>query len=143
MMGWAEFFEPRVQPEPNSGCYLWAGAIGADGYGTTRYEGRTWRAHRLSLALSDGNSVDGVVVCHKCDTPSCVNPEHLFAGTQAENVRDMAAKGRSNLTGRARLSADVVQAIRSSTERPSAIGRRFGICASTVSKIRSGKRWAA
>lgn len=79
-----------------STCLIWDGPKDGGGYGFVQHEGKRWKAHRLAYHLANGGIPDGAVICHKCDTPSCVNPAHLFAGTQRDNARDMAAKGRMN-----------------------------------------------
>lgn len=87
-----------VSPEPNTGCWLWTGIMTRDGYGklvTDRGDTRTnSRAHRLSYELFHGPIPNGLVVCHHCDTPLCVNPQHLFIGTVGDNVRDAVKKRR-------------------------------------------------
>ena len=85
-------------PEPNSGCWLWLGPYTAGGYGLVRLGVRAPvpRAHRLSLQVATGQSGDGLMACHHCDVPSCVNPSHLFWGTAGDNKRDSSAKGRAS-----------------------------------------------
>ena len=86
-------------------CWLWTGAIHNSGYGiinTGGKNGKAKRAHRISWAIHYGPIPDGMCVCHHCDTPACVNPEHLFLGTRDDNNQDMKRKGRYNHTRCAR-----------------------------------------
>jgi hypothetical protein len=93
----AGFFAARYEPELNTGCWLWTGAMAGDGYGYVQlpFTGTKTRAHRFSLALHGTAVGTEDVVLHRCDTPACVNPAHLRVGTHADNVADMHAKGRA------------------------------------------------
>ena len=85
--------------ERSSGCWLWTGTKAASGgYGIFWENGNQHRAHRLSWLLTNGAIPKGMVVCHKCDNPPCVNPAHLFIGTMKDNVDDMMSKGRHHST---------------------------------------------
>lgn len=130
------------------GCHLWTGAKIPRGYG--RYSpmgrrGKRYYAHRFAWELANGRPVpDEAVVCHRCDNPSCVNPEHLFVGTQADNMKDMAAKGRSTkgeLSGRAKLKRADVLLILSSDRTSRELAPQFGVSAGHIRSIRAGKRW--
>lgn len=75
-------------------CWQWTGASTKDGYGFMAFRGRTWKAHRVSYTLFHGEVPEGLFVCHHCDNPGCVNPQHLFLGHASANVADMVRKGR-------------------------------------------------
>lgn len=88
-------FWAKVQKGSPAECWLWTGSKVA-GYGRITVNGRLTRAHRLSWEMHNGKSIpDGAVACHLCDTPACVNPHHIWVGTQADNLRDMHSKGRA------------------------------------------------
>lgn len=77
-----------------SGCIEWTGTIGSAGYGQTTWKYRKYNVHRLVYELKHGSIPEGLLVCHRCDNPRCFNIEHLFLGTQSDNIRDAWRKGR-------------------------------------------------
>jgi hypothetical protein len=79
---------------PNGECWIWIGATDSKGYGSTHIRKKTTSAHRASYIHTFGSIPDGMQLCHRCDTPLCVNPSHLFPGTQQDNINDMMKKGR-------------------------------------------------
>lgn len=81
-------------PEPNTGCWLWLGSVDRDGYGHFKFGGEPGKAHRFAWEFTHGVRPTGMMVCHRCDTPGCINPQHLFLGTSADNVADRHAKSR-------------------------------------------------
>lgn len=86
------FFD-KTYPEPNTGCWLWGGDYYTTGYGIISSSGKSTSAHRFSYSMFKG-SPHGNYVLHKCDVRGCVNPDHLFLGTQKDNIQDMIKKGR-------------------------------------------------
>lgn len=139
-------FEQSYIPEPNSGCWLWDATCDADGYGRIRRDGSTERAHRVSWSLYRGDLPDGVHVLHRCDTPQCVNPNHLFLGDNAKNIEDKRMKGRCNSPsgerqGLCRLTAQKVRAIREDLRSETMTAAAYGVSPTTVGDIRRGRTW--
>jgi hypothetical protein len=137
-----------VGRKTGTGCIPWVGPMTAGrGYlGKGRAGQGSVFAHRVAYEFAFGPIPDGLVVCHRCDNPACVNPSHMFLGTQSDNMADMNAKGR-HARGEGsggKLSASDIPAIRAALaagEAQESVGRRFGITQSAVSRIKLGKNW--
>lgn len=87
-------FDERYIPEPNTGCWLWTRQLDKDGYGTFSFRKNFIRAHRWSLERKLGRKIkSGMLANHQCHTPSCVNPDHLYEGTQFQNMQDRKIRG--------------------------------------------------
>lgn len=141
--------EHYAMPVPESGCWLWTGATNNRGYGRiSAGGGRTQYAHRIAYIEFKGGIPDGFEVCHKCDTPSCCNPDHLFIGSHWENMRDASSKGRMRTTPsygtdhvRAVLTAEQVVAIRMSHKTALQWATEIGCHPETIRKAKSGRTY--
>lgn len=138
-------FWSKVSIGSQDECWLWIGSTNSDGYGIFWLNSTDKiRAHRFSFQLANKNcELHGLLVCHRCDTPSCVNPNHLFLGSNLDNTRDRQNKGRCH--GRAKLTHQDVCEIRrlqvaGKTMRQ--IANIYQITHSYVSKLCRGTRWA-
>lgn len=136
-----------VRPS-DSGCWEWSGARDADGYGRFRYDGEMRRAHRVAylLFVADAGAEH---VLHHCDNPPCVNPAHLYAGNDSDNIRDMMERGRDNFargedSGAAKLTWEQVRTIRLLADQGHSyvsIAQRFGVTGANVSSIVRRLTW--
>lgn len=123
------------------GCWIWLGGKENAGYGIFSIGHETFRAHRISYEIFNGEIPQGFFVCHSCDLPSCVNPVHLWIGTQHDNLIDARDKGRIFK----KLNPNDVKEIREScAENVSrkTIASKFGVSEMTISDIHLRKKWA-
>lgn len=137
-----ERFEAKFEPCPITGCFLWNACTNADGYGFFRYGGKPQRAHRVAYEIYVREVPEGLCVCHRCDVPWCVNPEHLFLGTRLDNNVDRDRKDRGNT---AKLTSEQAREIYQRVhagERQTDIASAYQINRVTVSDIKLGKIWA-
>ena len=131
----------------SSGCWHWMGAHYGSGYGQFFDQGKKHGSHRFMWSMLNGDIPPGMMVCHRCDNRSCVRPDHLFLGTNAQNLRDMAQKGRScrgTKNRGAKLTPESVLKILAdhgagATEETLAI--RYGVSTSQVGRIVRRENW--
>lgn len=136
------------QPGPD-GCWLWTGALSHNGYGFFKMHPKMVKTHRFAYERFIGPIPDGMLVCHHCDVPRCVNPAHLFVGTHADNHSDREIKGRGRrLHGetnpRSKITAADVYVIRAACgagTSQQAVADQFGITQGMVSRIMRGVAW--
>lgn len=128
-----------------AGCWNWSGLRGHSGYGILALAGKKLaRAHRVAYEVWVGPIPGGMVIMHSCDNQACINPAHLRAGTNDENMADMVAKGRSlrgERSPRSVLNEDKVREIRASTASVMTLAVAYGVSASSVMNVRTGKTW--
>jgi hypothetical protein len=138
-----DLFLERAVPEPMSGCWLWMGSMLWNGYG--RY--KNVKAHRLAWEIFNGPVPSSLFVLHRCDTRLCVNPDHLFLGSTADNMADKVRKGRQAMgskNGQSKLTEEQVRHIRelSASLQLAELAKKFGVCKTTIYYIVSGQRWS-
>lgn len=139
--------EKHSMPEPNSGCWIWVGCLTPTGYGHVYIrKGKNRRAHRASWEVYRGEIPTGLSVLHSCDMPPCVNPDHLFLGTQEDNMVDMTRKGRNvahpgSRHGNSKLTEADVLAMRNSGATHNELARMYGINPNHVRLIRKNLVW--
>jgi len=140
----------RVDVDPSTECWNWR-HHNSSGYGTVSVGGTTWNAHRASYTIfkgpiPDGAGYHGTCVCHKCDNKLCCNPDHLFLGTQQDNIEDMSSKGRRATgedVGSAKLTYSDVDSILSDTRLLREIAVDYSISMMQVSRIKRGINWVS
>jgi hypothetical protein len=148
------FFSKVIKTET---CHVWAASKNPDGYGRFALNGKQEKAHRVSWMLANGDIPKGKMICHHCDNPSCVNPDHLFLGDQSDNMIDMHNKGRHNMTDkswiktrrsyagelnpRAKFTVADVQYIRASELSSTELAKRYGVHRNQIYWIRQYKTW--
>lgn len=138
-----ELFEKSYVINNESGCWEWIGNLNAWGYGRLNYKSQHFAAHRYSYEYFHGQIPDNIYVCHKCDNPKCVNPDHLFLGDAKSNMADKVRKGRH--VGSRKLSADDVKEIRNLLYSNSATRRelsiRFDVGRTCIDDVFNRKTW--
>jgi hypothetical protein len=144
----------RYTVDEETGCWNWTSKKDQRGYGVLLVEGKYRNTHRLSHELHRGAIPVGMFVCHRCDNPSCMNPDHLFLGTHADNMRDKVSKGRQSRVpggsmhgeknGSCKLSeAEVIEILNAKGVTQTALAEKYGVSSGQISKIQRGVKWSA
>jgi hypothetical protein len=146
-----EKFQKCVSLAGPDDCWLWTKGKFKSGYGSFNLNGFPARAHRVSFMIYYGSEIpDGMNVCHKCDVPDCVNPNHLFLGTRSDNMRDKEKKGRGNHTrgelNHSKLKEEQVRAIRNEFAKGGitkhSLAVKYGVADVCIRKIIKREKWA-
>ena len=149
-------FWAKVEKKDKDSCWEWTAYRDKDGYGQLGFIGKSpWKAHRISWFLHSGEIPAGMLICHHCDNPGCVNPNHLFLGTQTDNLQDASKKGRvknnykilvGEDNGSAKLTKEQVLSIRNEYENMNKknkkkLARKYKVDPKTISNIVNRKNW--
>lgn len=142
-------------PEPNSGCWIWMGALDKAGYARISVRNRNTKASRYAHEVFSGKELGDMCALHRCDNPACVNPDHIYAGTMKQNAHDRMIRGRKgDIAGAkhpecgtknhaSKLNEMQVREIRGliGTVGYKRLAKRFGVAPSSIQGIANGKRW--
>ena len=146
-----EKIEKRTKVLPN-GCWLWTAYKDKNGYGIMNMKSKNRKVHRVVWVINNGDIPEGFFVCHKCDNPSCINPDHLFLGTPNDNVQDMMNKGRYKCGGKphygekngmSKLNEKDVLEIRGLRNKKThkALSKQYNVSVSCIQNIMLRKSW--
>lgn len=136
------FFARFVKLE--NGCWQWRAHTDLNGYGYLPGDLKHTRAHRFSYEFHIGKIPEAMLICHKCDNPGCVNPDHLFVGTSKDNAQDALQKGRAYVgekNGMSKLTKENIKEILSSELNGVQLAQKFEVTRSTINRVRRREAW--
>lgn len=136
-----DWFLEKTFPEPNSGCWYWIGTQDKAGYGLVRFLGRHMHAQRASYLIFIGRIPSKCDVCHTCDEPSCVNPDHLWLGDARSNSKDMMKKGRDNVSKLNNEDINVIRDMRKQGASYYHIAKFYGVTKETIWSVCTKRTW--
>lgn len=135
----------KVAKIPETGCWIWLGSITKHGYGKMTLGAKTHiSAHRASYELKHGQIPEGMLALHHCDVKCCVNPDHIFLGTQQANMNDKVCKNRQAngiKHGMSKLTEEQAKEAKFGNVKPVELAKKFNCSATTIRQIRSGLYW--
>lgn len=141
------FQSHRYTANQKTGCWEWRGGKISAGYGSFTLYKETYLAHRVAYGVKYGLIPEGFVICHRCDNPSCINPEHLFLGTMSDNIKDRDTKGRTTRgesQHASKLTRQGVLDIRRKLAegvRQKDVAKQYSLHQTTISLIKMRKNW--
>lgn len=140
----SELLDKNSEPIPECGCILWTAAVNNNGYGVLGKKRGLNYAHRISYEIHVGTIPDGMHILHKCDTPRCINPNHMSLGTHQDNMADMVKKSRhvhGERAWKSKVTSEQVLAIRSSTKTRKELAEQYGMTEGGIGCILRRENW--
>ena len=119
-------------------CWNWIGGKSKN-YGALTFNKKSYRAHRVSYQIFKGEIPEQMLVCHHCDNPACINPDHLFLGSWSDNMKDAWEKGRMTRNGKIKLTIKQIKEIKKLSDRHADIAKKYGVTRSRISQIKRKK----
>jgi hypothetical protein len=137
----AEDFWNKMDKSNSDGCWVWSGIVDYKGYGKIKFNNKRYKTHRLAYILTNGEICDNLLVCHKCDNPPCCNPDHLFLGTNQDNIIDCLKKDRQTASKLKTSDIASIRKLREEGHDAKVIANLFNVTPQAIREVLNGKRW--